>query len=74
MITVKLILTEMLCYKYFFKIYILFFVEADDHGHAHLDREMQGSMRLFRAQRNFYISGFSLFLALVRPLLCLNLN
>ncbi|XP_050293537.1 B-cell receptor-associated protein 31 isoform X2 [Anthonomus grandis grandis] len=36
-----------------------------DGGHAHLDREMQGSMRLFRAQRNFYISGFSLFLALV---------
>lgn len=26
---------------------------------------MQGSMRLFRAQRNFYISGFSLFLWLV---------
>lgn len=26
---------------------------------------MQGSMRLFRAQRNFYISGFSLFLSLV---------
>ncbi|CAG9761296.1 unnamed protein product [Ceutorhynchus assimilis] len=40
-------------------------MEADDHGHAHLDREMQGSMRLFRAQRNFYISGFALFLALV---------
>lgn len=40
-------------------------IEADEHGHAHLDREMQGSMRLFRAQRNFYISGFSLFLSLV---------
>nr|CAH7714679.1 unnamed protein product [Callosobruchus chinensis]CAH7766378.1 unnamed protein product [Callosobruchus chinensis] len=39
--------------------------EADEQGHAHLDREMQGSMRLFRAQRNFYISGFSLFLSLV---------
>lgn len=26
---------------------------------------MQGSMRLFRAQRNFYISGFALFLSLV---------
>nr|XP_023022415.1 B-cell receptor-associated protein 31 isoform X2 [Leptinotarsa decemlineata] len=38
---------------------------ADEHGHAHLDREMQGSMRLFRAQRNFYISGFALFLSLV---------
>lgn len=30
-----------------------------------MDKEMQSSMRLFRAQRNFYISGFSLFLALV---------
>lgn len=30
-----------------------------------MDKEMQGSMRLFRAQRNFYISGFSLFLWLV---------
>jgi len=39
--------------------------DQDDHGHAHLDREMQGSMRLFRAQRNFYISGFALFLSLV---------
>lgn len=26
---------------------------------------MQHSMRLFRAQRNFYISGFSIFLTLV---------
>lgn len=33
--------------------------------HAHLDAEMQGNMRLFRAQRNFFISGFSLFLSLV---------
>ncbi|XP_014298269.1 B-cell receptor-associated protein 31 [Microplitis demolitor] len=33
--------------------------------HGHLDAEMQGSMRLFRAQRNFYISGFALFLSLV---------
>lgn len=32
-----------------------------NHGH-HLDAEMQAHMRLFRAQRNFYISGFSLFL------------
>lgn len=30
-----------------------------------MDKEIQGSMRLFRAQRNFYISGFALFLALV---------
>ncbi|XP_018325264.1 B-cell receptor-associated protein 31 isoform X2 [Agrilus planipennis] len=33
--------------------------------HQHLDAEMQGNMRLFRAQRNFYISGFALFLCLV---------
>ncbi|XP_076759118.1 B-cell receptor-associated protein 31-like [Xylocopa sonorina] len=33
--------------------------------HSHLDTEMQGNMRLFRAQRNFYISGFALFLSLV---------
>jgi len=31
----------------------------------HLDLEMQVNMRLFRAQRNFYISGFALFLSLV---------
>uniref|UniRef100_A0A1B6EE10 Endoplasmic reticulum transmembrane protein n=1 Tax=Clastoptera arizonana TaxID=38151 RepID=A0A1B6EE10_9HEMI len=39
--------------------------ESSDQVHAHLDAEMQGNMRLFRAQRNFYISGFSLFLSLV---------
>ncbi|XP_073985774.1 B-cell receptor-associated protein 31 [Rhodnius prolixus] len=33
--------------------------------HSHLESELQQSMRLFRAQRNFYISGFSLFLSLV---------
>ncbi|XP_049873809.1 B-cell receptor-associated protein 31 [Pectinophora gossypiella] len=33
--------------------------------HTHLDAEMQGNMRLFRAQRNFYISGFALFLLIV---------
>ncbi|XP_012258499.2 B-cell receptor-associated protein 31 [Athalia rosae] len=33
--------------------------------HIHLNSEMQGNMRLFRAQRNFYISGFALFLSLV---------
>jgi B-cell receptor-associated protein 31 len=32
--------------------------------HQHLDAEMQTTMRLFRAQRNFYISGFALFLSL----------
>lgn len=34
-------------------------------AHGHLDAEMQSNMKLFRAQRNFYISGFSLFLWLV---------
>lgn len=38
-------------------------IESTDH--QHLDAEMQGSMRLFRAQRNFYISGFALFLLIV---------
>lgn len=37
--------------------------ESSDH--QHLDAEMQGNMRLFRAQRNFYISGFALFLLVV---------
>lgn len=41
------------------------FLDTEHGGHDHLDKEMQGSMRLFRAQRNFYISGFSLFLSLV---------
>jgi len=36
-----------------------------DHHHSHLDAEMQISMKLFRAQRNFYVTGFSLFLWLV---------
>merc|ERR1739844_889284 len=35
-----------------------------NHG-THLDAQMQMHMRLFRAQRNFYISGFALFLCLV---------
>lgn len=35
------------------------------HGGTHLDAQMQMQMRLFRAQRNFYISGFALFLCLV---------
>lgn len=30
--------------------------------HGHLDQELQFSMKLFRAQRNFYIAGFALFL------------
>jgi len=39
---------------------------ASDASHAtHLDAQMQAHMRLFRAQRNFYISGFALFLSLI---------
>merc|ERR1711953_587992 len=34
-------------------------------GMSHLDAQMQMHMRLFRAQRNFYIAGFALFLCLV---------
>nr|QCD16725.1 B-cell receptor-associated protein 31 [Sogatella furcifera] len=37
----------------------------DHEAHLHLDAEMQSNMRLFRAQRNFYIAGFALFLSLV---------
>ena len=40
-------------------------IATDGHSHgAHLDTQMQMHMRLFRAQRNFYISGFALFLCL----------
>ena len=39
-------------------------IEHNDHG-VHLDAEMQSNLRLFRAQRNYYMSGFSLFLSLV---------
>ncbi|KAK5640603.1 hypothetical protein RI129_011414 [Pyrocoelia pectoralis] len=39
--------------------------DTNESAHQHLDAEMQGNMRLFRAQRNFYISGFALFLSLV---------
>lgn len=48
--------------------------EAGEHAHQHLDAEMQGSMRLFRAQRNFYISGFALFLSLVSYIACQSLK
>lgn len=34
-------------------------------GARHVDAELQHSMKLFRAQRNFYIAGFALFLFLV---------
>jgi len=33
--------------------------------HQHLEQELRNSMVLFRAQRNFYITGFSLFLVFV---------
>ena len=35
-----------------------------DSEHGHLDAELQHSMKLFRAQRNYYIAGFALFLCL----------
>lgn len=63
---------------YFFLIMgvlVLFLLDAiremrkySHHEHSsdvHLNVEMQHSMRLFRAQRNFYISGFAIFLVLV---------
>jgi len=41
-------------------------VDQADPGHtSHLDTQMQTHMRLFRAQRNLYISGFAGFLCLV---------
>jgi len=69
-------------------ILVLFFLDAiremqkysDDptegHSHGtHLDAQMQMHMRLFRAQRNFYISGFALFLCLViRKMVTLMIN
>ncbi|XP_077541469.1 B-cell receptor-associated protein 31-like [Haemaphysalis longicornis] len=39
--------------------------QSEYHHHGNLDVEMQQSMKMFRAQRNFYIAGFSLFLWLV---------
>lgn len=36
--------------------------QSEHHHHGNLDVEMQQSMKMFRAQRNFYIAGFSLFL------------
>ncbi|XP_017066422.1 B-cell receptor-associated protein 31 [Drosophila eugracilis] len=63
---------------YFFLIMgllVLFLLEAiremrkysnyEHSGDVHLNVEMQHSMKLFRAQRNFYISGFAIFLVLV---------
>lgn len=36
-----------------------------DEAKGHLNAELAHSMKLFRAQRNFYIAGFALFLCLV---------
>lgn len=38
--------------------------KVQDSEHGHLDAELQHSMKLFRAQRNFYVAGFALFLYL----------
>ncbi|XP_055597456.1 B-cell receptor-associated protein 31 isoform X2 [Uranotaenia lowii] len=55
-------------------VLVLFLLEAiremrkyshSDHGAEHLNVGLQNSLRLFRAQRNFYISGFAIFLSLV---------
>ncbi|XP_055696540.1 B-cell receptor-associated protein 31 [Lutzomyia longipalpis] len=56
-------------------VLVVFLIEAvremrkyshiDPAQEAHLNVGMQHSMRLFRAQRNFYISGFAIFLVLV---------
>lgn len=39
--------------------------KAKEQLHQHLEQELRNSMVLFRAQRNFYITGFSLFLVFV---------
>lgn len=39
--------------------------KAKEQQHQHLEQELRNSMVLFRAQRNFYITGFSLFLVFV---------
>lgn len=55
-------------------VLILFFLDSIremrkyasvEHDHAQLGAEIQVMMKLFRAQRNFYIAGFALFLSLV---------
>lgn len=47
------------------KFIILFVCLSADTHNERAEVAMQHSMRLFRAQRNFYISGFSIFLTLV---------
>lgn len=44
---------------------LLLLLSLDANAEAHPNVGMQHSMRLFRAQRNFYITGFSIFLILV---------
>lgn len=47
-------------------LFLKFFYCLLEHlDHGRLEVAMQEQMRLFRAQRNFYISGFALFLCLV---------
>jgi len=65
-------------------ILVIFLLEAiremrkystqEAHSETHLNLEMQHSMRLFRAQRNFYISGFAIFLVFVIRRLILLIN
>ncbi|KAM3960396.1 B-cell receptor-associated protein 31-like [Aphomia sociella] len=38
---------------------------SNDSSHIHLTSEMKGNVKLFRAQRNFYITGFAIFLTFV---------
>lgn len=38
---------------------------SETHGPGQLGMEMKGNVKLFRAQRNFYITGFAIFLAFV---------
>lgn len=38
---------------------------SSETAHVNLSTEMKGSVKLFRAQRNFYITGFAIFLAFV---------
>jgi len=68
-------------FKIFLAILVMVFLDSiremykfstnlKEHSHGsehstHLDVEMQQHMRLFRAQRNFYISGFSLVLCFI---------
>lgn len=39
--------------------------QPNDGSHTHLAGEMKASVKLFRAQRNFYITSFAIFLAFV---------